>query len=86
MPSGQSVFAGHPKLVSTSSIDNRVTSWYEGKLVNDQVVAFALGVYTPHNPNVPDLNDYLSGPVDGDCAAIKKFFPGVGSTCQTGVQ
>jgi hypothetical protein len=86
MPSGDPVFSGYPKIVNVSTIDSRVRSWYQGKLVDNQVVALAPGIYAPYNPNVPDLNEYLSGPVDGDCAAKQHYFPEASGACWSGVK
>jgi ABC-type Fe3+-hydroxamate transport system substrate-binding protein len=86
MPNGDPVFAGYPKIVSVSDIDYRVAASYKDKLVDGQVVALAPGVYTPYNPNVPDLTDYLDGPSSGDCAARHKFFPNAGGSCWEGVK
>lgn len=86
MPSGDAVFPGYPKLVTLSSIDSRVQNWFNRKTVDGQVVALAPGVYTPFNPNVPDLDKYLSGPNDGDCVMRDTYFPHSGGACWNGVQ
>jgi hypothetical protein len=86
MPNGDALFTGYPKIVKGSTIDYRVRNWYQGKLTDDQVVALAPGVYTPYNPNVPDLNEYLSGPADGDCAMKNHYFPDAGGACWNGVK
>jgi hypothetical protein len=86
MPNGDPVFPGYPKIVPAASIDRRVQSWFEGETVDGQVVALAPGVYTPYNPNVPDLNQYLDGPNEGDCAMRDKYFPNTGGACWDGVQ
>lgn len=80
------MLAGYPLIVNVSSIDRRVASWYQDKLVEDQVVALAPGVYAPFNPAINDLADYLGGPSDGDCLIRDKFFPSTGGTCWNGVQ
>jgi ABC-type Fe3+-hydroxamate transport system substrate-binding protein len=85
-PSGDPVLPGYPLIVSVDTIDRRVASWFEDKLVDGQVVALAPGVYTPFNPVVPDLADYLDGPSDGDCAVRGQFFPNSGGACWEGVQ
>jgi len=78
MPNGDPVFPDYPALVDVSTIDERVANWFKGKLIEGQVVALAPGVYTPYNPNVPDLVSYLTGPNDGDCAMRSEYFPGTG--------
>lgn len=85
-PSGDPVMAGFPLIVHVDSIDSRVASWFQEQLVDGQVVALAPGVYTPFNPVIKDLADYLSGPVDGDCLIREKFFPSAGGSCWNGVQ
>lgn len=85
MPSGDPVFPGYPKLVARSSIDSRVANWYKDS-PSDQLVALAPGVYTPFNPNVPDLAAYLDGPNSGDCAARSRYFPNSGGACWEGVR
>jgi hypothetical protein len=85
-PSGDPVLPGYPLIVSVGTIDRRVASWFEGKLVDGQVVALAPGVYTPFNPVVPDLTNYLDGPNDGDCVVRSQFFPNTGGACWDGVQ
>lgn len=85
-PSSDPVIAGYPLVVHADSIDSRVASWFQGKLVDGQVVALAPGVYTPFNPVIKNLADYLSGPVEGDCLVREKFFPAAGGACWNGVQ
>lgn len=85
-PSGEPVFAGYPLIVPVASIDRRVASAYEGELSDGRVVALAPGVYTPFNPAVPDLAEYLRGPSDGDCAVWHHYFPETGGECWNGVQ
>ena len=85
MPSGDPVFPGYPKLVPIVSLDYRVRSWFSNPR-SDQAVAVAPGVYTPYNPNVPDLESYLDGPTDGDCAARSAYFPDSGGACWEGVK
>jgi hypothetical protein len=85
-PSGDPVFAGYPLIVPVSSIDNRVASWFEGKLIDGQVVALAPGVYAPYNPAVPDLGAYLEEGGDGDCVVWHRYFPDSGGVCWDGVQ
>ncbi len=86
MPSGDPVFPGYPKIVPLASIDRRLQNWFKDKTVDLQVVALAPGVYTPYNPNVPDLTKYLDGPSDGDCIMRKTYFPETGGACWDGVQ
>lgn len=86
MPNGDPVFPFFPRLVDVGTIDYRVAASYEGRLVNGQVVALAPGVYTPFNPNVPDLVSYLTLPNDGDCAMRDAYFPNSGGSCWNGVQ
>jgi ABC-type Fe3+-hydroxamate transport system substrate-binding protein len=85
-PSGDPVLPGYPLIVPVSTIDKRVASWFEGKLVDGQVVALAPGVYTPFNPVIPELTDYLDGPNEGDCVVRGQFFPNSGGACWDGVQ
>ena len=85
MPGGQPVFDGYPKLVAVDSVDPRVANWLRGKAPTGELVALAPGVYTPYNPNIPDLLLYLDLPNDGDCAMRKLYFPGSGGACWTGV-
>jgi hypothetical protein len=85
MPSGQLVFPGYPKLVPIGSVDRRVASWYEGDAATGELVALAPGVYTPYNPNVPDLTFYLDLPNSGDCAMRELHFPNSGGSCWSGV-
>lgn len=85
MPSGDEVFPGYPLIVDVSTIDSRVANAYEGSLVDGQVVALAPGVYTPYNPLVPDLESYMDGGSDGDCAARDRYFPETGGSCWSGV-
>lgn len=85
-PSGDPVLAGYPLIVPVGTIDERVASWFDGKLVDGQVVALAPGVYTPFNPVIPGLTDYLDVPNDGDCAVRGQFFPNSGGACWEGVQ
>jgi hypothetical protein len=85
-PSGDPVLPGYPMIVLVDTIDERVASWFDGGLVNGQVVALAPGVYTPFNPVVPDLADYFDGPNSGDCVVRGQFFPDNGGACWEGVQ
>lgn len=85
-PSGDEVLPGYPLIVPVSTIDDRVASWFEGKLVDGQVVALAPGVYTPFNPAVPELEAYLDLGSDGDCAVRERYFPNTGGACWNGVQ
>ena len=73
---------GFPKLVPVSSLDRRVASWFRlGGKTPSTAVALAPGVYSVYNPNVPDLNGYFEGPVNGDCAMIRTYFPQSGGAC-----
>lgn len=78
-------FPGYPLIVHGSSIDHRVASWLGGKLVDDQVVALIPGVYTPYNPNVPDLLSYYEVGGDGDSAMRKQYMPNTGGAGWSGV-
>jgi hypothetical protein len=80
-PSGDPVMAGYPVLVDTASLDPRLSGWID----TEQAVALAPGVYAAYSPAVTDLNDYLDGPVDGDCAMRDKFFPEASGACLSGV-
>ena len=86
MPNGDPAFPSYPRIVDVGTIDSRVASWFEGKLVDGQVVALAPGVYTPYNPAVPNLIAYLDGPNDGDCVMRDQYFPNTGGACWDGVQ
>lgn len=86
MPNGDPVFPGYPLIVDISTLDRRIRNWLEDKVVDGQVVALAPGVYTPFNPNVPDLAGYLSGPSSGDCIMRNTYFPSSGGSCWDGVQ
>lgn len=86
MPNGDPVFPGYPVIVDISTVDRRIQNWYEDDVVNGQLVALAPGVYTPFNPNVPDLAGYLSGPSSGDCIMRNTYFPSSGGSCWDGVQ
>jgi hypothetical protein len=82
MGNGAAPFAGFPKLVPVSTLDSRLAYTYRiGGKNPSTAVALAPGVYTVYNPNVPDLNGYFHGPVDGDCAMIRTYFPQSGGTC-----
>jgi hypothetical protein len=85
MGNGDAVFAGYPLIVDVGTIDSRVANSFEGELVDGQVVALAPGVYTPFNPNVPNLTSYLAGPNAGGCAMRDQFFPNSGGSCWEGV-
>ncbi len=78
-------FPGYPLIVNVSSIDYRVANWFEGKLVDGQVVALIPGVYTPYNPHVPDLLSYYEDGGDGDSAMRKQYMPGTGGAGWSGV-
>ena len=79
-------FPGYPLLVRGSALDYRVASWFEGKLVNDQVVALAPGLYTPYNPNVEDLLSYYEGAgVYGDSIIKRTYLPTAGGAYWSGV-
>lgn len=78
-------FPGYPLIVHGASLDYRVASWFEGKLVNDQVVALIPGVYTPYNPNVKDLLAYYELGGDGDSVMRKQYMPGTGGASWPGV-
>ena len=81
-PSGDELLPGYPVLVSRASLDSRVASWLKSK----EVVALAPGVYAAYTSAVPDLGSYLDGPVDGDCAVIRRYFPQAAGSCWSGVQ
>lgn len=79
-------YPGYPLIVNVASLDYRVANWYEGKLVDGQVVALAPGLYSPFNPNVPDLASYYeSGSVDGDSAMKGAVLPNQGGATWSGV-
>lgn len=62
-----------------------MASWFEGKLVNDQVVALIPGVYTPYNPHVKDLLAYYEGGGDGDEMMRNQYMPNTGGASWSGV-
>jgi len=66
--------------------DYRIKSAFEGKLVDDQVVALAPGLYTPYNPRVTDLSSYYfyTG-VYGDSAIKNAYMPEAGGSMWDGV-
>lgn len=79
-------FPGYPLLVNVASLDYRVVNWFDGKLVDGQVVALAPGLYAPYNPNVPQLNSYYeSGGVAGDSAIKEAVLPNAGGATWSGV-
>ena len=79
-------FPGYPLLVNVASLDYRVANWFDGKLVDGQVVALAPGLYAPFNPNVPQLNSYYeSGGVAGDSAIKEAVLPNAGGATWSGV-
>lgn len=79
-------FPGYPLLVNVSSLDYRIANWFDGKLVDGQVVALAPGLYAPYNPNVSDLGTYYeSGGVAGDSAIKKAVLPNAGGATWPGV-
>ncbi|MGC5027059.1 hypothetical protein ACLQ3K_20110 [Tsukamurella sp. DT100] len=84
-PSGDKVVKGYPLIVNVTSLDSRLVSNFDGKLVNGKVVALAPGIYAPYNPVETNLAAYLDGPVDGDCVVWKKYFPSSGGSCWNGV-
>lgn len=80
------LYPGYPLLVNVSSLDYRIANWFEGKLVDGQVVALAPGLYAPYNPNVPDLETYYeSGGVAGDSAIKNAVLPNAGGATWSGV-
>ena len=65
--------------MNVSSLDYRIANWFDGKLIDGQVVALAPGLYAPYNPNVSDLGTYYeSGGVAGDSAIKKAVLPNAG--------
>ncbi|MFF2244271.1 PASTA domain-containing protein [Arthrobacter sp. NPDC058130] len=80
-----SKFPGYPLIVHGSKLDYRVASWFEGKLVDDQVVALIPGVYTPYNPHVKDLLAYYELGGDGDSIMRKQYMPETGGAGWPGV-
>lgn len=81
-----SQFPGYPLLVNVASVDYRVANWFDGKLVDGQVVALAPGLYAPFNPNVPELESYYeSGGVAGDSAVKEAVLPNAGGATWSGV-
>ncbi|AKJ72179.1 hypothetical protein TPA4_14 [Tsukamurella phage TPA4] len=84
-PSGDKVLQGYPLIVNVKSLDPRIVSNFEGKLVNGKVVALAPGVYAPYSPVESNLAAYLDGPSDGDCTVRNKYFPTSGGSCWNGV-
>jgi hypothetical protein len=79
-------FPGYPLIVHAATLDYRVAAAFEGKTVNDQVVALAPGLYTAYNPNVPDLLAYYDHVgVYGDSAMKKSYMPETGGSLWAGV-
>ncbi|GKV74460.1 hypothetical protein NCCP2145_38410 [Pseudarthrobacter sp. NCCP-2145] len=79
-------YSGYPLIVNVASLDWRVRSSLKGQLVNGRVVALAPGLYTPFNPNVPDLKSYYeSGSVTGDSAMKNAVLPNMGGSTWSGV-
>lgn len=79
-------YPGYPLIVNVASLDWRVANAMEGRLVDGQVVALAPGLYTPYNPNVPDLKSYYeSGGVSGDSAMKNAVLPNSGGSTWSGV-
>ncbi|MHA7239565.1 hypothetical protein [Arthrobacter sp. TMS1-12-1] len=79
-------YPGYPLIVNVASLDWRVANSLEGRLVDGQVVALAPGLYTPFNPNVPDLKSYYeSGGVTGDSAMKNAVLPNSGGSTWSGV-
>lgn len=85
-PNGEPVLPGFPRLVPLANIDSRVRSWLTtNPPPSDQAVELAPGVFANYNPAVPNLASYLRGPVDGDCAVRREYFPTSGGACWNGV-
>jgi hypothetical protein len=79
-------FPGYPLLVNVQSLDYRVANWFEGKLVDGQVVALLPGVYAPYNPQVEDLSAYYeSGGAYGDSIMKEAYLPNSGGATWSGV-
>ncbi|MDQ0212558.1 PASTA domain-containing protein [Arthrobacter bambusae] len=79
-------FPGYPLIVHAATLDYRVKFAFEGKLVDDQVVALAPGLYTPYNPHVPDLASYYAhSGVYGDSAIKDAYMPDAGGATWDGV-
>ena len=77
-------FPGFPRIVGTASVDDRVASWFS---TNSQLVELAPGIYTPYNPNVPNLPLYVeTAPVSGDCIMKSDLFSGRSGVCWDGVE
>lgn len=77
-------FPGFPRIVGTSSVDDRVASWFS---TNSQLVELAPGIYTPYNPNVPNISLYVeTAPVSGDCIMKSDLFSGRSGVCWDGVE
>lgn len=78
-------FPGYPLIVHSATLDYRIKSAFEGKLVDDQVVALAPGLYTPYNPRVTDLSSYYNTGVYGDNAIKNAYMPEAGGSMWDGV-
>ncbi|MCC9197574.1 hypothetical protein QNO08_07815 [Arthrobacter sp. zg-Y820] len=73
-------YPGYPLVVNVESLDYRVAAWFDGKLVDGQVVALAPGLYAPYDPNIPDLlTYYVADGVAGDSPTKQAVFPGSGA-------
>lgn len=79
-------FPGYPLIVHSATLDYRIKFAMEGKLVDDQVVALAPGLYTPYNPRVTDLSSYyVHTGVYGDSAIKNAYMPEAGGATWPGV-
>lgn len=79
-------FPGYPLIVRGSTLDYRVANWFQGKLVDDKVVALIPGIYTPYNPNVKNLLAYYEGGgAYGDSVMKKQYMPEAGGATWPGV-
>lgn len=72
-------YPGYPLVVDAASLDYRVAAWFDGRLVDGRVVALAPGLYSPYDPNIPDLlSYYVPAGTAGDTARKLTVFPDSG--------
>lgn len=80
-------FPGYPLVVSMGSINPKVAVWIQRESTATQLVALAPGVYTPYNPNIPNLSKYYDAwiPTYGDCGMIHQYFKSLSFACGPGI-
>lgn len=80
-------FPGYPRVVSIGSINSKVAVWIQRQSSASELVALAPGVYTPYNPNTPNLSSYYNDwtGLFGDCGVIRQFFSPMSYSCGPGI-